>query len=90
MVNVFILVSDHRKELTIEGSLELFGQLLATLNQGAPDAERRPARAKSAEVKPRGGIHRFAQDDRCGAQDDKCRAHDDSRGQAESLAEGDA
>ena len=53
-MNVYILVSDQRTDLTIDGSLELFSQLLAAIHQVAPpvqnageskEGERRPARA---------------------------------------------
>ena len=47
-MNVYILVSDQRTDLTIEGSLELFGQLLAAIRQVAPP-ERNAGESKETE-----------------------------------------
>lgn len=94
-MNVYILVSDNRKELTIDGSLELFGQLLSTIQRGAPEAERKPVRTNTSAVKSRGEILHCVQDDICGRDDSRGQdvgagARLGQRVQSENLVEGDA
>ena len=50
MVNVYILVSDQRTDLTIDGNLELFGQLLAAVQQVVPP-ERNAGESEETEPK---------------------------------------
>ena len=56
-MNVYIAVSDNRGQLTMDGSLELFGQLLTTILRAAPDAECEPVRTKTATGSPANAAH---------------------------------
>jgi hypothetical protein len=46
MLNVHSAASHNRRQLTIDGSLELFGQFLTAIHRIAPEAERKTVRTK--------------------------------------------